>query len=500
MGKLYIFFIGGTGSRVLRSLLHILASGVSFKVSSIIPIIIDPDSNNGDLTRSINSLKKYKELHKDIGNFNSSSFFKTNIETISDLNINPDLQSVDEFRFKLVGTQNERFEEFINCSSLSDANNDFSKALFSEKNLNSTMDVGFKGNPNIGTVVLNQIVESNSFQIFQDNFQENDSVFIVSSIFGGTGAAGFPILIKNLRNSQNSFIKNAKIGAITILPYFTLNSENEDISSIDSDAFILKSKAALSYYRKNISNLDDSSINAHYYIGFNHPNNLKNEEGGPMQKNKANFVELASALSIQHFSKNVGQFETKEGRASNPKFYEYGTKGDYYNLNLFNLNSQFEIVAASEFSKFTFLGYLLKHLLVEQSKIETLTWANNGGLKLNSDFFNSPFIMRWKEYNNDYFSWLQEMDGNGVTFKPFNLEVEEINIFNFINGIEQKKPKGILNKLGFGGSNIDFINNEFNKAEKKIGERENVNVKFTDVSNIGITNILNSRYNYNFRN
>ena len=37
------------------------------------------------------------------------------------------------------------------------ANKAMMKILFSDKNLNSSMDVGFKGNPNIGSVVLNQI-------------------------------------------------------------------------------------------------------------------------------------------------------------------------------------------------------------------------------------------------------------------------------------------------------------------------------------------------------
>ena len=50
------------------------------------------------------------------------------------------------------------------------------------------MDVGFKGNPNIGSVVLNQIFESDAFNDFATSFGQGDRIFIVSSIFGGTGA------------------------------------------------------------------------------------------------------------------------------------------------------------------------------------------------------------------------------------------------------------------------------------------------------------------------
>ena len=42
--KTFVFGIGGTGARVLRSLTLLLASGVECK-SDIVPIIIDPDIN-----------------------------------------------------------------------------------------------------------------------------------------------------------------------------------------------------------------------------------------------------------------------------------------------------------------------------------------------------------------------------------------------------------------------------------------------------------------------
>ena len=50
MGKLYVFAIGGTGSRVLRSLTMLLASGCKTESSEIVPIIIDPDASAADLS------------------------------------------------------------------------------------------------------------------------------------------------------------------------------------------------------------------------------------------------------------------------------------------------------------------------------------------------------------------------------------------------------------------------------------------------------------------
>ena len=57
MAKLYIFGIGGTGSRVLRSLTMLLAAGVDTNGYDIVPVIIDPDTSNADLTRNVFLLK-----------------------------------------------------------------------------------------------------------------------------------------------------------------------------------------------------------------------------------------------------------------------------------------------------------------------------------------------------------------------------------------------------------------------------------------------------------
>ena len=102
-------------------------------------------------------------------------------------------------------------------------------------------------------------------------FQKTDRIFIVSSIFGGTGAAGYPIIVKNIRNADNNTavnnrgdLRNAKIGALTVLPYFNIQQdENSPISRAD---FISKTKSALFYYHYNIK-----IKQAHQYLEFSTP-------------------------------------------------------------------------------------------------------------------------------------------------------------------------------------------------------------------------------------
>ena len=65
MAKLYVFGIGGTGARVVKSLTMLLASGIKTKYD-IVPILIDPDRAGGDLNRTVKVLREYQLIQKEI--------------------------------------------------------------------------------------------------------------------------------------------------------------------------------------------------------------------------------------------------------------------------------------------------------------------------------------------------------------------------------------------------------------------------------------------------
>lgn len=66
MSKLYVFGIGGTGSRVLRSFTMMLAAGVKIGANEIVPIIIDPDVSNADLTRTVTLMNTYRAVRSEL--------------------------------------------------------------------------------------------------------------------------------------------------------------------------------------------------------------------------------------------------------------------------------------------------------------------------------------------------------------------------------------------------------------------------------------------------
>ena len=190
MGKLYVFGIGGTGARVLRSFTMMMAAGVNICADEVVPIIIDPDASNADLTRTVTLMNIYRTIHSSLSFTpkNESTFFRKELSQI-----------LVNYTLRINDTDDKTFLQFIDLPSMDKSSQAMMRMLFSEKNLGSSMDVGFKGNPNIGSIVLNQIVDSKDFQDFANNFESGDKIFIISSIFGGTGASGFPLLLKTLR-------------------------------------------------------------------------------------------------------------------------------------------------------------------------------------------------------------------------------------------------------------------------------------------------------------
>ena len=200
--KLFIFGIGGTGSRVIKALTMLLASGIDANASEIIPIIIDPHLGNEDFRRTTTLLGDYQAVHNKLGEGRTEGFFKTKIRTLKELTSEAGLQN--SFAFNLQNVQNETFRDYINFSGLTGSNSDLAELLFSKSNLDTEMDIGFIGNPNIGAVVLNQFKDSDEFKHFASRFEQNDRIFIISSIFGGTGAAGFPLILRTRSPSRRS--------------------------------------------------------------------------------------------------------------------------------------------------------------------------------------------------------------------------------------------------------------------------------------------------------
>lgn len=486
MSKIYVFGIGGTGARVIRSLTMLLASGVKLgeNIDTVIPVIIDQDRSNGDLTRTIALLKTYKSLHDQLkfGRNSKSEFFKTNID---DLN--------KSFRMQVADVADKDFQSYIKYLNLDTRNKALVSLLFSKKNLEARMDVGFKGNPNMGSVVLNNFSTEadNDLGSILESFQSGDKIFIISSIFGGTGAAGFPLLLKTLRQAQSSqlpsaaLVANAPIGAITVLPYFGV--QHDEDSEINMDSFMSKAKAALSYYRDNLN------TDVLYYISDKLSKNYDNHEGDSAQRNNAHFVEMVAALSIIDFCKNNVQHDGSKS------FKEFGFNEDKPVVSIRTLaDSTRALVGKPLISMFIFEKFYKEHLknTWENAWAKDFSYADddNEG-KMDSTVMSHDFFVKLTKFLKDFDNeWLREMANNSRAFKPFNLETSGENIFNSIDGYEPKKT-GFWGKLT--SKNLDgyeAIDNAIADISNDLHKKLPMYDYFMDVHWQAINKVLKSKF------
>lgn len=440
MSKIYVFAIGGTGSRVLKSLTMLMAAGVRMNADEIVPIIIDPDAACGDKTDTVQLMNQYTAIHNSLSHHDDENMnqFSTKITK---------LDFPSEYEMPMGKKTNTKFGNYMNFGALSTENRALTNMLFSSDNQEADMTIGFTGNPNIGSVILNQFKSSQEFQQFAAGFANGDKIFIISSIFGGTGASGFPLLLKNLRHidpvlqiPNAAAIQNAEIGAITVLPYFNINPEEN--AKVDSDTFISKTKSALSYYENNLNGL-----NVLYYIGDQSRGNQAYNDGGPDQRNDAHFVELASALSIIDFANN------DYPNMNTTIFKEFGINRDSTDITLQELSAPTYLQIAQPMTEFTLLS---KYLSEKLQNSLTQEW-----LKPYAHTVIGGQIFRiFNQFTESFLNWEKglECSSHARRFTPFILEPRPKDVFGLAKGLPTAS-------VMVSASNWDLFNHFLNKGE-----------------------------------
>lgn len=510
--RLFLFLVGGTGSRVLRPLIMQLAAGVHpvdeqgrAQELEVVPIIVDPHKANEDLKRTENMLRWYKQIRQAIYGDRtgvSSGFFSAKISTLADIQAGGG-QLSESFLFNMGTIASKKFRDFISYNTLDTANQALCSVMFPEYQLDTKMDIGFVGSPNIGSVALNQFKDSEEFRQFSNVFQKTDRVFVVSSIFGGTGAAGYPIIVKNIRNaaenvmvSNRGDLRDAKIGALTVLPYFNVqHDENSPISRAD---FISKTKSALYYYHDNLTglrrggtDLNESKVNACYYVGDEVPSNpYYNDPGANGQRNDAHVVEYVGALSILDFlGIPDSQLQSAGGNAQNPIFKEYGLANAKRDLTLKDFGLQTRTLVNKQMAKFHLAYLYLTHAFMQ----DVGRGYTQDKPEIGAGFASSSF---YATLTHDFFvgykQWLLEMKGNQRSFAPFNLNTDKLS-----DAICDVQPK-----TGFFKGTIDYktVLSTMNHLSQRMGKERkyadgNLAFKLMDLLDQAFDKLVDEKYN-----
>jgi len=504
--KLFVFAIGGTGSRVLKSMIMLCAAGVRpvdangkpLQDVEIVPIIIDPHKSNADLKRTERLLSAYSTLREKLygKNANANGFFATKISSLKEVVSSSQVPLDDSFIFNLAAVENYKFRDFISYNTMNEPNQALTSLLFADYQLENKMSIGFVGSPNIGSVALNGVKDSNEFKAFANVFADGDRIFFISSIFGGTGAAGFPIIVKNIRQARNidaknkAFLQRAPIGGLTVLPYFSLmESEDKKDKRIDNADFVVKTQSALEYYNNTLTGNGRNAVNAIFYLGDHGHNAPYAYDPGDKrdQHDPAHLIELVGAMAPFKFL-SLSDSELSDPVTGEPlatKAFEYGLEKDTDFVDFSSFGQETRQLVYRPLVKLHLLYIFLRtdlNGMIGQGFTEDAP-------KITREFTGTQFYrVLTQQFFDSYIEWLTELLHNRRHVTLFN--EGEMEMAKAIHKVVTKKSL-------FGYKKVD---NDVFKAEMNRLSRDNnrygsnAELKLMDLFYTAAEKIITERY------
>jgi len=319
MSKL-IITIGGTGARCGSAAAFALAANM-FSGSGKIGIMpVDKDAGNGT-SRTFNDYisNTYAGIVNALGKDNPDRPFA---------------------RFDLVLETNWKLDSLLDrgtgvsdtlrdyCTDLSQR---FLPLFYTEAEQSMNLRDGFKRHPNIGALVFEAVKNDPAFnqaidKVLQEASGGTAEIFIMGSIFGGTGASMFLNLAEYIRRraQKNECSRHTRIGGALMLPYFKIPLAPSDVRRtgdyVSDEDLDEATQTALQYY-KSIPNLvrhgnkdgcepGSAIFDALYLIGLNPHCATRHDEdehppvyaeGGSGQESECCVVDFMAASALCHF-------------------------------------------------------------------------------------------------------------------------------------------------------------------------------------------------------
>jgi hypothetical protein len=299
----YIISIGGSGARVAEAFIHLAAAGLA-GADRVQFLFIDPDESNGNLRRTQETLRDYQACRSTVVGSNAPSiaWLRTTLESYSSWS-----------PFGASGG-NKTLGDFFHYASYDQASGlrHLFDVLYTEEERKADLEVGFRGRPAIGAAMMSQVnLGDKNQEPWRSLIQKIDldlgsggkspRIFLCGSIFGGTGASGFPTIGRLLDNllQEKKIREKVTLGGLLMLPYFQFDPNTDDIPGdiyAKPEMFLVNTQAALHYYKqqKIFDNI--------FLLGDEDPTSVgKFSLGKNTQDNTPHFIELFAAFATSAF-------------------------------------------------------------------------------------------------------------------------------------------------------------------------------------------------------
>ena len=264
-----IIGVGGTGAKVVEAAVHMATIGIG--PTELRVGFVDQDKSNGNLNRAQFVLSNYVEAraalrgpegsHKLVGT-DDTPMLRTDIQTIdggSGLWV-PDERSGSTLSSIFGAMQEDRY--LFDALFETEGGTGADGARDEEQDM--PLDQGYRGRPHLGAAAIS--ARANSGSAFWDAVTDiikgvgsggKVNIMIAGSVFGGTGAAGFPTLARIIREKlrEENISSNVHIGGILMLPYFGYPDPDEDANQnvARANEQLMQSRGALHHYEKMLS-------------------------------------------------------------------------------------------------------------------------------------------------------------------------------------------------------------------------------------------------------
>jgi len=206
--------VGGSGAKLMHALVHLTAAGMlSRSGRELMGLLGDSDQANGNVAACIQAAAAYKRCRQ-LSLGSTAPLFRNPLEVQGPWSPveDPDSASLSTI-----------FDHALMRRSDADAA-DLMELLFSTEERDLTIFEGFRGRPAIGSAISGKTVslEADAWKDLHSRAmnarnQEDVSLLLAGSVFGGSGAAGVPTICRLLQQSLDKKINNLRLGLMLFL-------------------------------------------------------------------------------------------------------------------------------------------------------------------------------------------------------------------------------------------------------------------------------------------
>lgn len=303
--------IGGTGAKVVESALSLFAAGLG--PSSVHVGLIDQDRANGNINRTQTRLKNLRRFQ---------ALWGGRSESMLDWSTGPHrvglgsvaISELFEDRALWCPEGDDLTLSNILGRDLGPQQRELFDMLFmpNEHEQDLPLGEGYRGRAHVGAAALSAAMLNDENELIdrlralmETADRQHVRIFLVGSAFGGTGAAGFPTLARELHRIRTDpdFANRGgvSIGGALMLPYFGFGRPDKDGQPVvTTDELLPKARLALEYYGRLFET--EQTFDRFYVMGWDPFYNLGYHQAGNFeQRNPPLLPELVAATAAVEF-------------------------------------------------------------------------------------------------------------------------------------------------------------------------------------------------------